>query len=285
MEWTQDISLGHWLAEATSGRLGGRVPDLLPRGFAGYARIFHPMSYSTPPDEEPSGPATWSQVAADFGTRMHPLAQSAALRRLADPWSQEATVSDNGRLYSGPEAGYLPQLPQVVHLLTPHTTTPDSCVAAIWEGWGGLVSSGGRMDVRLFASPWPRIGTLINNFHIALVNARSRFHRSPKPGTGILPTAIATGPQLELPGRNYFLARLGLDELATDGWEKTALWNDSLLVHSPSLLWPEDHAWALATEIDFDTTLVGGSRALIGSLVNSTEIEALEVPGDAAIYC
>ena len=90
MEWTQDVSLGQWIVEGTSGHLGNGVNDLVPRGFEAYARIPHPE-----------------------------------------------------------DAGRLPFLPQVVHLLMGYTSTPDSATAAIWEGWGGLVSSGGRATLML----------------------------------------------------------------------------------------------------------------------------------------
>lgn len=39
--------------------------------------------------------------------------------------------------------------------------------------------------------------------------------------------------------------------------------------HSPSILWPDDHGWAIATEIDFDSTLVAGTRALVRELART----------------
>jgi hypothetical protein len=46
---------------------------------------------------------------------------------------------------------------------------------------------------------------------------------------------------------------------------------------SPSLFWPTDHAWTVATGVDFDTTLVGGSRKLIDDIVDSPRLEALHI--------
>lgn len=50
---------------------------------------------------------------------------------------------------------------------------------------------------------------------------------------------------------------------------------------SPSILWPDDHSWVLATEIDFDSTLLAGTRALVHELVETPGLEVLPVRPDA----
>lgn len=82
-------------------------------------------------------------------------------------------------------------------------------------------------------------------------------------------------PLLELPlGRNYVVLRgplLAVDEI-TDGGTP----------HSPSLCWPTDHSWLVASEVDFDSTLVGGSHELIHAIVDSPRLEAWRVdPSDS----
>jgi hypothetical protein len=49
-------------------------------------------------------------------------------------------------------------------------------------------------------------------------------------------------------------------------------WRDS-----PNLIWPADRSWFLVTEVDFDSTLVGGSRSLVDSLVAAPGLEVFEV--------
>jgi len=49
---------------------------------------------------------------------------------------------------------------------------------------------------------------------------------------------------------------------------------------SPNLLWPADLAWCVATEIDCDSTLVGGSRALVDAICADDALEAFEVTED-----
>lgn len=52
---------------------------------------------------------------------------------------------------------------------------------------------------------------------------------------------------------------------------------------SPNQLWPDDHAWLLASEIDFDSTVIGGTRALIDELTTCDAIEAVEIPAGASL--
>jgi len=53
-------------------------------------------------------------------------------------------------------------------------------------------------------------------------------------------------------------------------------WNQSA-----SLWWPEDRAWFVATEIDLNSTYVGGSTSTIEALLASPGLEAFPVtPND-----
>ncbi len=54
-------------------------------------------------------------------------------------------------------------------------------------------------------------------------------------------------------------------------------WRASGALRSPNLWWPEDHAWAVASEIDFDSTVVGGSRELVQELLTTPGLEAYGV--------
>jgi hypothetical protein len=46
---------------------------------------------------------------------------------------------------------------------------------------------------------------------------------------------------------------------------------------APNLIWPADRSWLVHSEIDFDSTLVGGTRALIDALMSASDLEAWEV--------
>jgi hypothetical protein len=50
-------------------------------------------------------------------------------------------------------------------------------------------------------------------------------------------------------------------------------------------MWPSDRAWFLASEIDFDSTLVGGTRDLIESILDNPGLDAWPVgPDDSLAY-
>jgi hypothetical protein len=52
---------------------------------------------------------------------------------------------------------------------------------------------------------------------------------------------------------------------------------------SCNLWWPADHAWCVATEIDLDSTYVGGSEACIEELLANSELEVARLDGAAGV--
>jgi hypothetical protein len=49
------------------------------------------------------------------------------------------------------------------------------------------------------------------------------------------------------------------------------------------LWWPEDRAWVVASEIDFDSTIVATTTAGAETLLNAEGLEALLVPSDGRL--
>ena len=82
--------------------------------------------------------------------------------------------------------------------------------------------------------------------------------------------------QLRLPGRDYLLLEGPLSaagDVGSDGWN----------TQSPNLLWPADRAWFVASEIDFDSTLVGGTEELIGAILTEPRLDAWRVAPDDSL--
>jgi hypothetical protein len=46
---------------------------------------------------------------------------------------------------------------------------------------------------------------------------------------------------------------------------------------APNLIWPANRTWLVASEVDFDSTLVGGSAELIEAIIKSPDLEAWQV--------
>ena len=53
--------------------------------------------------------------------------------------------------------------------------------------------------------------------------------------------------------------------------------DDVFSTQSRNLLWPQDLAWCVATEIDLDSPCVGGSAALVRDLLDDARVAALPV--------
>ena len=160
-------------------------------------------------------------------------------------------------------------------VLARHAATADSGIAAIWEGWGGLVGSAGVAYLVCESNeglPDPYTGET------------AAHTGDPEPGSGLLAREVATGPRFDLhgdAGRRCVLFEAGANDFEDPAWPDRAPWVDEAMwAQSPSILWPEDHSWVLATEIDFDSTLVAGSLALIRELVQSPGLEVLPIRPD-----
>lgn len=95
-----------------------------------------------------------------------------------------------------------------------------------------------------------------------------------EPGSGSIPSGRGQALTVANGLRKYWVFRGSLGELAHPPW-----FDDGLGFSSPTanLAWPADRSWCLATEIDFDSTLVGGTAELVDAVVHSEVLEALQV--------
>jgi hypothetical protein len=84
-------------------------------------------------------------------------------------------------------------------------------------------------------------------------------------------------PRLRLPHRNYLLFRGPLSAALDMGWHWPPIGFEP---QSPSLLWPANQSWCVSTEIDFDSTLVGGTEDLINAILTATGLDAWPVEPD-----
>jgi hypothetical protein len=239
-----DVSAGAWIAPRLCG-FGGRVCCVVPSGFAGYARVLHP------PADEHGGLASWAQACELTGRIAHPVMQWHAISTAPQAGSQAGASCWPG---SDPEVGSLPPavLVGVLEVLAGFTADPGDCYHAVWDGWGWL--DGGDVMSFAYDASGPR-------------RLRPPEQHSPP----ALPEEALAGPRLSHPHRDYLLFHGPLRAALGIGHQVTADWR---LPQSPSLLWPADRSWLLATEIDFDSTLVGGSKELTGELVQATRLEA-----------
>ncbi len=98
------------------------------------------------------------------------------------------------------------------------------------------------------------------------------------------------GPEVspvKLPQRAYLLFEGSLDSVSEMGWRL----GESLAVEHPgpgsdpsqfepqppNLFWPDDRAWFVASEIDLDSTYIGGSADLVADLLEDPRLETWPV--------
>lgn len=222
------------------------VTGMVGPDFEAYARIFHPLDI---------GPEArrWADVAESHGRTLHP---SAEWDRISDTPEELS----HGRSFPGdPYVGSLEThaLSALCAILAGHTITPEQCWFAVWEGWG-----------------WHDPG--------AFALLRSTTSDEPLPPIEMAPKDWQldwTGPTFDLPGRGYHLFEGPVEAATRIGHWVTSTWFDQ---QSPSIFWPEDHSWCIATEVDADTTLVGGSRDLVTEIAHSPLLEALGISRQAS---
>jgi hypothetical protein len=172
-----------------------------------------------------------------------------ASARAGDLWDRE------------PCTGKLPEAlaPRLAEALAVHTEHPDRCHFGVWEGWGepGLMF--------LFKE-----GTPEEVQRPAREKAEAEFAAEFAAWRALLDAA----PTFDLPQRRMHLLEGSLDAMP-EFYERHR--------NPPSLWWPEDRAWCVATDIDLMTTYIGGSSEAIQALLDDDQIEALAVSDDQSV--
>jgi hypothetical protein len=97
----------------------------------------------------------------------------------------------------------------------------------------------------------------------------------PEPQVPVPPAEVLTAERLTGVGRDYVLYAGPLSAVTSFYWGH---WD------SVNIWWPEDRKWCVATDIDLDSTYVGGSEACIEALVNDAWFEVLLTTSDAPVY-
>lgn len=320
MRWEDDVEVGSWIRDRLDPGFA-TMHGVVPHGFEAYARVFHPAWVRSIPgrgvptnaelrtmseDEEAlvlaglrDEDVTWADTAAAFGTVMHPLAQWHRIVRTPQGEDWRRRVAPDGREFHAPIEGDLPPrlLAHVAEHLVAHTTTPHDGVAGVWEGWGGLLGGYGS-TARVFLTAVDDAASA----HAAMLaeSIHDPFNNPYQKAVwqdGILSREISEGARLELPQRNHVLFAAPPRAFADPDWVAFVPWRDpsrasgadgeehgiAPMAQHPSLIWPADRAWVLVSEIDFDSTIVAGSEALIATLCADPRIEAFPIPEGASL--
>lgn len=140
------------------------------------------------------------------------------------------------------------ELAVVVALLAPATATPDACWFAIWEGYGWMQGPPAAVQLPPGSAGFDELSL-----------------GPPPPSTA----------RVEIPERRLVLYQGPL--------AAATLFCEAPLAQSPTLWWPSDRSWCVASEIDFHSTYLGGTRELVSDLVRDERLETLPIEVEAPI--
>jgi len=191
-------------------------------------------------------------VCAASGAVAHPLMQWHMVCR---GWSEHSDSDPlRGRGSEDPQVGNLDPISMAaLYGVLAEACTADRVFHAFWNGWGGLHRGG--------------VGVLE-------FDGDGQTHDAADPAFPF-PAEIVGSATLDLPSREHLVFSGALDPSLFADRPGSAFWPQS-----PSLSWPDDHSWCVATEIDFDSTLVAGTPRLIDAVLTSPELEAWPVSAD-----
>jgi hypothetical protein len=249
LEQVDGASAGAWIAPALRDGFGGYTKQQVPQIYEAYARILHPAW-----DDE-GNEVTWAEVARRLGTRAHREMQWHAIVGSYDPFN----FTDSRWSGGNPRTGELvkDKLDQLCLILARHTATPESAFFGMSTIMSGV------------AEEWPDAPQL----------------EQPAREWVVLKGPLAAVDQIAISSRHGSSFGFGF-AVYSDGRREVVSGDEMPERFSrevPNLIWPEDRAWFVASEVDLDSTLVGGSRALIDALLAAADLEVWEVDGEVSL--
>lgn len=253
---------GAWILAGTDRST--HVHSLVPDSFEGYARIFHPAARMANQSdlslralrESTTGVSFYAQARDVLWREVRWREVAAANGKIAHPAMQWPSISASHDVDHGTQPGLWERAPQrdslsrrltrvLCEILANFTHTQERCWCAVWEGYGYMV--GLRSDSAL-----PRL---------------AMWNR---------PMIVACGPLSAVPEKSFANGFAGAPDHGT-GWESGESYR------SPSLWWPDDHAWCVATDVEMQETYLGASSACVKRLLADERLETMRVTADQDI--
>ncbi|GAA4115680.1 hypothetical protein GCM10022249_18210 [Enteractinococcus coprophilus] len=221
-----------WIAAQLAPFDEGTVRSVIPEGFESHTRLLHPVQKG----EELvrwSHVAAWSQMPVTNDVQFHDIALPRQRPAGPAPWDS-----------AGPTEGALDasDAAHLVSTLREHTTSPEHCWFALWDGYG-----------------WDDAA------RFELIGEGAPAHQSAPPIDPV-PIEVRDGPRVELPERTYLLYT---------GPVEAALLFLEEYQQTPNLWWPADHSWCVASEIDLAWTYLAGPVSLVDQVLADHTLEAL----------
>jgi hypothetical protein len=252
LEMIDGVAAGAWIGAGLGGEFGA-VSRQVPKVFDAYARVFHRAT------DGDGNHVTWAEVARRLGRTAHREMQWHQLVGTADTYGIE------GSRWSGsnPSLGELEleELDRLCALLAEHTPDPEHCYfgLCVINSQLGRNLSGAEASRSLLELP-------LGRDHAILAGPLSAVDKLIDTDTSGVAWAYYVEPGEEPP---------------TEPPEPD--FTDPFWRQAPHLIWPADRSWIVVSEVDFDSTLVGGTRELVDALVAYPDLEVSEVDPDTSL--
>ncbi|MFT3865861.1 MAG: hypothetical protein QM729_16470 [Solirubrobacterales bacterium] len=251
------------------------VRNQIPQCFESYLRILHPAS------DADDRKTRWSEVARRNGRKIHPEVQWHCLVGSPDPMQAgehwHGVVPAFGEM-SGQE------LDALCVFLQRNTTTPDNCILGLStiHGWVTPLTGGESLltlpyrQFALFSGPLKSAGELGLSDHVGAHSPRSSVAERHS-GLRVVPSARDSERHQATPETPP------ADNPDAPRPSPGLQYLNGIRGQAPNLMWPDDRAWCVVSEMDFDSTLVGGCRQLIEELLSTSELECLSIDPGASL--
>lgn len=247
----QNAEPAQFIVEGIKG-FGVNINSIIPQGFEAYVRIFHPATLVKDSCETH---IRWSVVAQHTGQPFHKQMQWWQLSGQESPASSDDILLGDSARIEPPEEGSIPFaiVRELWPLLRKHTGTPENCFFAIWAGFGGLAQ---------FVRKAPSFELSARKFYlfeapIQTIEKTFWSYDGDTPSHRII--------------SDFSVVRATPEEV-----HKTLSEHPSFY-QSANLWWPADELWCVATEIDFNSTLVAGSQKVIDTVISHGDLEAYQL--------
>lgn len=164
------------------------------------------------------------------------------------------------------------RLDALLGLLAPVTGAQDCCFA-VWDGYGGMFrEDDGSIAGFAVLVAWDGEGGRPDAAELERTRREAYAERARR-----LP-ARPPAAHLSLPYRDYYVLRGPLEPTAR--LFAGGAPGGAVLEVTPTLLWPADRSWFVATDLDSGSTLVAGPRRLLEPLTRAPWGGRWTEPGD-----
>ncbi len=232
------------------GSAFGSVEWLVPwsERFENFVRIFHP------PRGISGEFVTWGELAKTAGIQFNAETQFSAIAQ--SHLSARAPLGDMGH----------DALKALTDLIMRDGDQP--CVFAIWEGESWRPNQTGSTATVTRLAARQRVEKTVSDLHID--NLETEWD-----AVVVEPETWNLAYELKAPRAHRVYRLFG-------GWlsdldELHVMHNGNYAPHQPTLAWAEDFSVCLATDPDYDSTILAGSVALCHRVLNAPGIEALSI--------